>query len=77
VSLLRNLLSDESMASGFGCSMSDTISESLKDARGKLFALVDALQRSGRKEARENILVCVLHWTKVDIQLSKIIYVPL
>jgi separase len=70
VSLLKNLSSDESTASGFGCSMSDNISESVSDACGKSVVLVDALQRSGRKEARENITDCLLQWTKVDTQLS-------
>jgi hypothetical protein len=70
VSLLKNLSSDESTASGFGCSMSDNISESVSDACGKSVVLADALQRSGRKEARENIIDCLLQWTKVDTQLS-------
>lgn len=70
VSLLKNLLSDESMASGFGCSMRDSMSESVSDACGKSVVLVDTLQRSGRKEARENVIDCLLHWTNVDTQLS-------
>lgn len=70
VSLLKNLLSDESMASGFGCSVRDSMSESVSDACGKSVVLVDTLQRSGRKEARENVIDCLLHWTNVDTQLS-------
>ena len=70
VSLIKDLSSDENMASEFASTMSDSISESVSDACGKSVVLVDALQRSGRKEARESITDCLLHWTKVDTQLS-------